>query len=105
HQPAAEATGRQHRQRDASVAVACLTGPVRTGSIPSDDRDLVRARVVTTKTVSNAYELLDPEVLNRVGHLDILSRTVVDGLLAGKHRSIQRGGTFEFAEHRAYAAG
>lgn len=55
--------------------------------------------------VSKAYELLDPEVLNRVGHLDILSRTVVDGLLAGKHRSIQRGGTFEFAEHRAYSAG
>jgi uncharacterized protein (DUF58 family) len=58
-----------------------------------------------SKTVANAYELLDPEVLNRVGHLDILSRTVVDGMLAGKHRSLQRGGTFEFAEHRAYSAG
>ncbi|MEX2287322.1 MAG: DUF58 domain-containing protein [Planctomycetaceae bacterium] len=50
-------------------------------------------------------KLLDPEVLSRVGHLDILSRTVVDGLLSGKHRSVQRGGTFEFAEHRAYSAG
>lgn len=50
-------------------------------------------------------KLLDPAVLAQVGHLDVLSRTVVDGLLAGRHRSIQRGGTFEFAEHRAYSAG
>ncbi|MGE3314092.1 MAG: DUF58 domain-containing protein [Planctomycetaceae bacterium] len=50
-------------------------------------------------------KLLDPAVLTQVGHLDVLSRTVVDGLLAGRHRSIQRGGTFEFAEHRAYSAG
>ncbi len=56
-------------------------------------------------SVASIQELIDPEVLNRVGHLDILSRTVVDGLLAGKHRSIQKGGTFEFAEHRAYSAG
>lgn len=57
------------------------------------------------RIAQQAYQLLDPEVLTRVGHLDILSRTVVDGLLAGKHRSIQKGGTFEFAEHRAYSAG
>jgi len=56
-------------------------------------------------TKQDYHELLDPEVLSRVGHLDILSRTVVDGLLAGKHRSTQKGGTFEFAEHRAYSAG
>jgi uncharacterized protein (DUF58 family) len=56
-------------------------------------------------TATENLKMLDPEVLSRVGHLDILSRTVVDGLLAGKHRSVQRGGTFEFAEHRAYSAG
>jgi len=66
---------------------------------------VLKERAAMSKAIANAYELLDPEVLNRVGHLDILSRTVVDGLLAGKHRSIQRGGTFEFAEHRAYSAG
>jgi uncharacterized protein (DUF58 family) len=51
------------------------------------------------------HSLLDAEVLTKVGHLDILSRTVVDGLLSGKHRSLQKGGTFEFAEHRPYSAG
>ncbi len=57
------------------------------------------------RIADKSLKLLDPEVLSQVGHLDILSRTVVDGLLAGKHRSIQKGGTFEFAEHRAYSAG
>ncbi|MCG6155915.1 DUF58 domain-containing protein [Rubinisphaera margarita] len=49
--------------------------------------------------------LLDAEVMNQIGHLELLSRTVVDGLLAGKHRSSTRGGCCEFAEHRQYAPG
>ena len=57
------------------------------------------------RTADKSLQLLDPKVLGQVGHLDILSRTVVDGLLSGKHKSIQKGGTFEFAEHRAYSAG
>ncbi|MEO1981877.1 MAG: hypothetical protein ABGZ24_15275, partial [Fuerstiella sp.] len=32
-----------------------------------------------------------------------ISRTVVDGLLAGKHRSTTKGGCCEFASHRQYA--
>lgn len=35
----------------------------------------------------------------------MVSRTVVDGLLAGKHRSTTRGGSSEFAQHRQYAPG
>lgn len=50
-------------------------------------------------------ELVDPEVMNQIGHLELLSRTVVDGLLAGKHRSSTKGGCCEFAQHRQYAPG
>lgn len=50
-------------------------------------------------------ELLDPSVMERIGQLELLSRTVVDGLLAGKHRSTTKGGCCEFAQHRQYAPG
>lgn len=50
-------------------------------------------------------ELLDPRVMDQIGHLELISRTVVDGLLAGKHRSTTKGGCCEFAQHRQYASG
>jgi len=50
-------------------------------------------------------ELVDPGVMDQIGHLDMLSRRVVDGLLSGKHRSTTKGGCCEFAEHRQYAPG
>ncbi len=54
---------------------------------------------------SPAGELVDPQIMDQIGHLDLLSRTVVDGLLAGKHRSTTKGGCCEFAQHRQYAPG
>ena len=50
-------------------------------------------------------ELVDPRVMDQIGHLELLSRSVVDGLLAGKHRSTTKGGCCEFAQHRQYAPG
>src|SRR5579872_2030038 len=50
-------------------------------------------------------EIVDPRVMQRIGHLELLSRTVVDGLLAGKHRSTTKGGCCEFAQHRQYVPG
>ena len=52
-----------------------------------------------------AAEFVDPRVMDQIGHLELLSRCVVDGLLAGKHRSTHKGGCCEFAHHRPYAAG
>lgn len=49
--------------------------------------------------------MLDPRVMEQIGHLELLSRTVVDGLLAGRHRSTTKGGCCEFAQHRQYAPG
>jgi uncharacterized protein (DUF58 family) len=50
-------------------------------------------------------DLVDPRVMDQIGHLELISRTVVDGLLAGKHRSTTKGGCCEFAQHRQYASG
>ena len=50
-------------------------------------------------------DLVDPRVMDQIGHLEMLSRSVVDGLLAGKHRSTTKGGCCEFAQHRQYAPG
>jgi uncharacterized protein (DUF58 family) len=49
--------------------------------------------------------LLDPAVLARIGDLELVARTVVDGFVAGLHRSPNLGVSTDFAEHRAYAPG
>jgi len=49
--------------------------------------------------------LLRPEVLARLGTLELVARTVVDGLTTGLHRSPHFGFSQEFAEYRAYAEG
>ncbi len=49
--------------------------------------------------------VLDPEVLGRVGSLELVARQVVDGFLGGVHRSRAFGSTTEFAEHRSYLPG
>lgn len=50
-------------------------------------------------------DLVDPRVMDQIGHLEVVSRSVVDGLLAGKHRSTTKGGCCEFAQHRQYSPG
>lgn len=50
-------------------------------------------------------EFVDPQVMDQIGHLELLSRCVVDGFLSGKHRSSHKGGCCEFAQHRPYALG
>jgi uncharacterized protein (DUF58 family) len=48
---------------------------------------------------------LDPAVLARLGTLELRARTVVEGFLAGLHRSPFRGFSVEFAEYRQYLPG
>ncbi len=48
---------------------------------------------------------LDPAVLDRLESLSLVARTVVEGFMAGQHRSPQRGSSIEFAQHRAYVPG
>ena len=48
---------------------------------------------------------LDPEVLQRLGDLELVAREVVEGLRVGSHRSPLRGFSTEFSHHRQYAPG
>ena len=48
---------------------------------------------------------LDPAVLAGLSSLDLLAKTVVDGFVAGLHRSPDFGFSQEFAEYRAYTPG
>src|SRR5579871_6291907 len=48
---------------------------------------------------------LDPAVLHGINGLDLIAKTVVDGFVAGLHRSPEFGFSLEFAEYRAYTPG
>jgi uncharacterized protein (DUF58 family) len=48
---------------------------------------------------------LDPALLASISGLDLVAKTVVDGFVAGLHRSPDFGFSQEFAEYRAYSEG
>ncbi|MEJ2215077.1 MAG: DUF58 domain-containing protein [Gemmatimonadota bacterium] len=50
-------------------------------------------------------DLLTPQQLAGLGGLELVARRVVEGFIAGLHRSPHRGFSVEFAEHRAYQPG
>ncbi|HET6637771.1 MAG TPA: DUF58 domain-containing protein, partial [Gemmatimonadota bacterium] len=49
--------------------------------------------------------LLSPQDMVRLGSLELVARLVVEGYLAGRHKSPGLGGSLEFAEHRPYVPG
>ncbi len=56
-------------------------------------------------SVREARHWLDPAVVARLAHLDVRARLVVEGFIAGMHRSPFHGFSVEFAEHRPYMPG
>ncbi|MBW2702166.1 MAG: DUF58 domain-containing protein [Deltaproteobacteria bacterium] len=48
---------------------------------------------------------LDPEVLRHLKGLNVQAQRVVEGVLAGLHRSPRHGTSIEFAEHKDYSPG
>ena len=48
---------------------------------------------------------VDPIVLARIGNLELVARSVVDGFINGIHRSPFFGASVDFAEHRGYVPG
>ena len=52
-----------------------------------------------------AAPLLDPALLARISDLALLARSVVDGFMHGQHRSLRRGSSSDFAQHRSYQPG
>lgn len=49
--------------------------------------------------------LLDPAEIAAIASLEMRARLLVEGYLAGRHRSRQRGTSVEFVEHRPYRPG
>lgn len=62
-------------------------------------------RGVARGSAGEARRYLDPAVVARLGHLDVRARLVVEGFIAGMHRSPFHGFSVEFAEHRPYMPG
>jgi uncharacterized protein (DUF58 family) len=48
---------------------------------------------------------LDPSVLSRIGNLELVARTIVEGFISGLHRSPNLGFSLDFAEYRQYMPG
>ena len=59
----------------------------------------------TPAPAQDGRRFLDPRVLARIGSLELLARTVVEGFLSGLHRSARLGSSVDFAEHRQYMPG
>lgn len=53
----------------------------------------------------DSRRFLDPRVLNKIDRLELKARLIVEGTVAGLHRSPYRGASVEFAQHRQYAPG
>src|ERR1700750_2361905 len=49
--------------------------------------------------------MLDQHEIQRLGHLELLARQVVEGFITGLHKSPYHGFSVEFAEHRLYNTG
>ena len=60
-----------------------------------------------TDTTSNVVgaRFVDPKALARIGNLELLARTVVDGFINGLHKAPYLGVSVDFAEHRGYMPG
>jgi uncharacterized protein (DUF58 family) len=72
----------------------------------SSTRD-IRAFISFREPMTDArrIDLLDPAEVARLGGIEIVAEGVVEGFLAGIHRSPFRGFSVEFTEHRAYQPG
>jgi uncharacterized protein (DUF58 family) len=70
----------------------------RASSGTQPDRGVARGATADRK-------FLDPAVVARLAHLDVRARMVVEGFIAGMHRSPFHGFSVEFAEHRPYMPG
>jgi len=62
-------------------------------------------RTANISRPKNLEDLLNPELVARLGQLDISSRKVFSGKLKGERRSKRRGESVEFADHRPYVSG
>ncbi|MCX6599978.1 MAG: DUF58 domain-containing protein, partial [bacterium] len=55
--------------------------------------------------MSTPHDLLRPEFVSRLKNMQLRARLVVEGFMAGLHKSPYHGFSVEFAEHRPYMPG
>ena len=56
--------------------------------------------------MENSYrKYLDPEIVGKLKGMELKARMVVEGFIAGLHKSPYHGFSVEFAEHRQYMPG
>ena len=58
-----------------------------------------------SSTAGNELSFLDPAIVARIGSLELIARTIVEGFLVGLHRSPFQGFSVEFSEYRQYLPG
>jgi uncharacterized protein (DUF58 family) len=55
--------------------------------------------------MSLVSRFLDPQLVERLNHLQLSARRVVEGSITGLHRSAVKGSSVEFRQHRFYTPG
>jgi uncharacterized protein (DUF58 family) len=60
---------------------------------------------VTPVSSSPKARFLDPAILSKIGNLELVARTVVEGFISGLHQSPYLGFSVDFAEYRQYMPG
>ncbi len=53
----------------------------------------------------SARKYVDPRILDKITRLDLKARHIVEGFVAGMHKSPYHGFSVEFAKHREYSPG
>ncbi len=51
------------------------------------------------------YKYFEPDMAARLGKLNLIARTAMEGFVTGLHRSPHHGFSVEFSEHREYVSG
>ena len=72
---------------------------------PRRNKHQTPANVVNAPRRLTPARFLDPELLARIGSLELLARAVVEGFMSGLHRSPFTGFSTEFTEYRQYNQG
>lgn len=62
-------------------------------------------RVTGAPAAQDLRRFLDPEVVSKIARMDVRARLVVEGFVAGLHKSPYKGFSVEFSEHRQYMPG
>jgi uncharacterized protein (DUF58 family) len=64
-----------------------------------------RCKSAMTARETKLSEFLRPEVVSRLKNMELVARLIVEGFIAGLHRSPYHGFSVEFAEYRQYNSG